>query len=342
MHRGRFTAALVCAGLGALSAPAQAQRRAATPPSPSPAPVAVASPAPASPAPAVEAPPDPRVAEARQHFDQGAVFFERENYEAASAEFQRAYDLLDGNPHQYTVLFNIGQTQERLFQYDAALTSYQQYLDRGGEDAEDRATVQATIRALGNLLATMHLTTNVPRADVWLDDRRIGSAPGDLRIPGGRHVVQLRAPGYLPNQVEVSIVARARRDVIINLTRIPTNRGISPIVFGSAVGVTVVAAAVGAGFGVAAMLARGDVDTQLADPVLRWRSDRLLAEQQDIGRMALAADILYGGAAVFAITSGILFFFTDFRGRHDTPRPQARVTPLLSPGLAGAGFQGVF
>lgn len=102
MNRARVTAVIDCAGLGACAASAGAQDR-TTPPVP---PTATTSAEPP------EAPLTLRIAEARQPFDQGAVYFERENCDAASAEFQRAFDLLEGTPRQYTVLFNIGQTQE--------------------------------------------------------------------------------------------------------------------------------------------------------------------------------------------------------------------------------------
>ena len=345
-----MAAALVCAGIGSWGSTVRAQRATTTratttsaAPSTTPPVATPASPPPAA-APASEAPADPHVVEARAHFDQGAVFFERENYEAALAEFDRAYELLQGNPNQFTVLYNIGQTHERLFQYDAALTAYREYLERGGEQADDRVAVQATMRALDSLLSTIHVVTNVARADVWLDDRRIGNAPGELRIPGGRHVLQLRAPGYLPNQVEVQIVARARRDVIVNLTRIPTTHGLSPILFGTAAGIAVVAAAVGGGFGISALIQSGQAQAQLNDSVDRLRAQTLTQEQRDIGQAALTADILYASAAGFAVIAGVLFVFTDFRGHPSSAAPPAHaaITPMLTPGLAGLSLQGAF
>jgi hypothetical protein len=354
---------LFCAGITAVNCPAAAQHRRGntTPASPPPAAPAVTPPAPSAPPPAASAapeaepPPDPRVTEARAHFDQGAVFFERENWEAALAEFQRAYEMLDGHPAQYTVLFNLGQTYERLFQYDLALRAYQQYLDRGGPEAEDRATVTATIRALDNLLATINVTTNVPRAEVWLDDRRIGTAPGEIRIPGGRHLVQLRATGYIPNQVEVTIVARARRDVIVNLTRIPQHRGLPPFLFGGAAGIAVVAAGVGAGFGIAALMQRSDFDRINMDPV--EGHDTYMQEQRldTMRTTALVADVSFGIAGAFAIGAGVLFFLTDFRPRtanEQQPAPQPRahhgsmfrafVAPSFTPGNPGLSVMGVF
>lgn len=351
-NRAQISAIVLCAGLTAASRQAAAQRRtnattsAGAPATPPPVPP------PASPAPQVveqpasDPPPDPRVTEARAHFDQGAVFFERENWEAALAEFHRAYELLEGHPAQYTVLFNLGQTYERLFQYDLALDAYRQYIERGGDAAEDRVTVQATMRALESLLAVINVQTNVPRAEVWLDDRRIGNAPGALRIPGGRHLVQLRAPGFLPNQVEVQIVARAHRDVIVNLTRIPQNRGLPPFLFGTAAGLAVVAAGVGAGFGISALSQRGAIDTLLADPVNRYRAEEIDQRNRDMQSTAVVADVLFGTAGVFAIGAGILFFLTDFRGHrsseHPTAAPRAWLVPSSSNGVTGITLMGVF
>ena len=353
------------------SRPATTQPAAATPAStPATAPVAqpAAAPAqpittpPADPAPAgtttttttttttAPAPPaNPAVVEARQHFDQGVVLFARENFDAALAEFQRAYELLQGNPHQYSVLFNIAQSNERLFRYDEALRFYQRYLEEGGAQAEDRVTVEANIRALDGLLATLHITTNVPSAEVWIDDRRVATAPGDIRVPGGRHTVQLRVQGYLPGQQEVQITARARRDLNFTLEHIPEPSGASPIFFYGASGLAVVSLAAGAVIGSIALSASNDAQRRYNEaPVLVSREEVAAYTQT-----ALIADICFGAGALFAVGAGVLYFLTDFSdhpaatGEHPpaaapTARLRLRPAPVLSPNAAGFGILGVF
>jgi hypothetical protein len=191
---------------------------------------------------------------------------------------------------------------------------------------------------------------------VWLDDRRIGAAPGAIRIPGGRHLVQLRAPGFIPNQVEVSIVARARRDVIVNLTRIPQHRGLSPVLFGSAAGLAVVAAGIGAGFGIAALMQRADFDRINMDPVEGRDSVMQQARIDNMRTTALVADVSFGIAGAFAIGATVLVFLTDFHPRRPTEQPpppqqpraqrstmfRAFVAPSFAPGNPGLNVVGVF
>lgn len=286
------------------------------------------------------------VAEGRRHFDQGRAFFDSNNYDAALAEFERAYELLDGRPNRYVLLFNIGQCHERLFRYDEALRYYRRYVTEGGASARDRSAVEATVRTLEGLLATVRVTVNVPHAEVWVDERRVGSAPGEVQIPGGRHVIELRERGYLPARQEVQLPARATRDLAFSLEVVPRGRGVRPVFFWTTAGAAALSAAVGAFFGVRALVMRGDVDSRLADPAGRYEvSDE---DRQDIRQSALAADISYGGAALLAVGATVLFFVTDWgRGRADGERtPGARtslgVAPLAYGGGAGLQLLGGF
>lgn len=275
--------------------------------------------------------------EARTHVQQGEALFERENFDAALAEFERAYQLLEGHPQRYFVLFNIGQCHERLFRYDRALAYYQRYLDEGGPQAEDRATVEATMRALEGLLATLEIRVNVPRAQVWIDDREVGTAPGTIRVPGGRHTVELRAPGYLPSRQEIQVASRATERVSVTLERAGGVGGVSPGFFLGSAGIAVVAAGLGIGFGVAALGARSDALDRLDDPVLRYQVGQ--GDRDDIDRLALTADIFFGVAALFGVGATVLLFLTDWGGHEDAPAEPAgataRVRVLAGPASGG-------
>ncbi len=83
-------------------------------------------------------------------------------------------------------LYNIAQCQERLNRYDLAILYYEQYLNLAPADAEDRPTVEASMRALRNLLGIIVVASNVA-AEVWVGGRVVGVAPGEVPIPGGRH-----------------------------------------------------------------------------------------------------------------------------------------------------------
>lgn len=276
-------------------------------------------------------PADSVVDSARQHYAQGEVLFEAENFEGALAEFQAAFDLLEGNPSQAGIAYNIGQCHERLFRYGRALEFYQRYLELAGEDAEDAADVRASIRALEGLLGTIHVTTNVEHAEVWVDDLLVGEAPGDILVPGGRHTLELRAPGYLPARREVQLAARGSLDESMPLEPVPDDTRLEPIWCLLAGGVALVAAGIGTGFWVDAQSqwdAAGGLD--LGD-----------GAQARIDAAALTGDVLYGTAALFAVTSITLAFFTRWEGA-PAAGPDARALIVPLPGGAALLVGGSF
>ena len=287
---------------------------------------------------------DARRDEARQHVAQGEALFARDNFDAALAEYERVYELLEGNPNRHVVLFNIAQCHERLFRYDAALQTYRRYLDEGGAAVRDRADVEATMRALDGLLATVELRVNAPRAEVWVDAHRVGPTTAALRIPGGRHVVMVRAPGYLPAQQEVQLAARSRRQMVFALELVPPpRRRLPPVYFGAAAGLAVVGAVVATYFGVQALDARHAIDARLADPVDRFGVTE--ADRQALQRTMLSADVALGGAVLFGVTAGVLAFVTEWPGsarREGARRPTARVVPMIHGTTTGLSLQGAF
>ncbi len=296
-----------------------------------------AAPTPVDPAPA------PDVSEARRHFEQGRALFDGGNFDAALAEFERSYQLMGDREERYILLFNVGQCHERLFRYDAALGYYRRYLEEGGPQARDRAMVDGTVRALEGLLATIRVRSNVPSAEVWVDDRLVGTSPGELHIPGGRHLVELRAPGFLPSRQEVQIPARTTQDLAFALEALHRRQGVHRAYFWSAAGVALASGIVGGIFGGLALDARGDVDTRLRDPVLRYEVSE--QDQQDIRRTALTADLFYAGAALFGVGATVLFFLTDWRrGSDEAPGARASlgVAPLVLGPATGVQLMGAF
>lgn len=299
-------------------------------------------------------PPDsPELIEARQHITSGEAFLEAENYDAALVEFQRAYDLLEGNPIRFIVLFNIGQCHERMFRYDLALDFYRRYLSEGGEDAEDRATVEATIRTLDGLLATLVITANVPDAEVWVDARQVATLSAEnreVRIPGGVHTVELRLRGYVPEQQQVQVAARSRTDLTFTLERLSDEyKGISPLLFWISGGVAVACLIGGAVVGTLALTESQDLQNRRDDVT---NPDRFLiteADNESVRTLALTADILFGGAVLFGATAFTLAFLTNWGGEADAsadaaPPTVARlhVTPAISPTSAGVSVFGSF
>lgn len=282
---------------------------------------------------------DPQYAEAKKYFERGVQFFDAENYDAALTEFERAYAHLKGHPKRFFVLDNIGQCHERQFRYDRALEYYRRYLKEGGEAAEDRAVVQATIRTLEGLLATLTIQSNVS-AEVWVDDRLMGNAPGDVLVPGGLHVVELRAVGYEVSKKELSIAARERQTHAFTLNELSQYEGLHPAYFYSGVAVTAASLAAGSYFGLKALSEdqaghdREEEEGEFANTA---------EDEEHVKRLALTADICFMGAAAFGIGTTLLYFMTDWGDATEgTPPGATRVEGSLGPDAAGISVRGSF
>jgi len=264
--------------------------------------------------------------EVERQIAQGEALFEAGNFDAALAEFDSAYALLEGDPTRYYLLWNIGQCHERLFHYDRALAYYQRYLDEGGPGAEDRATVEATMRALDGLLARVEVSANVEGASIWVDGHEVDVVPATIRVPGGTHRVEVRAEGHTAEVREIQLAARGTLRIEIVLHVVSDFEGLEPWLFWTSGGVALVSALVGAGVGIAALVDSSNVTAR--DRQTRSEEDRVRS-----AGLALGADVLYGVAGLFATTALVLAFLTDW----DDGPPRGPTATLL-PVIGADGF----
>ncbi len=246
--------------------------------------------------------------EAKERFVQGVALAKAGNCEGAIAELKASYQLVE----RTNTLFNIAQCHEELFQYNLAIAAYERFLRMAKEDEPDRGRVEATIKSLRNLLGTLVIESN-REAEVWLGDRKIGTAPGDILIPGGRHEVELRAEGYLPSRQEVVIAGRERVSLSytlivaqkkITITKIK-NRGLNPVYFWGGTAATGAVLLGGTYFGVRAKIedsAARDIDPRLPRDV----------QIDDIQSFSNIADILFFTAGAFAVGTTVTYFLTDW------------------------------
>lgn len=168
------------------------------------------------------------------------------------------------------------------------------------------------MRRLEGLLATVRVDVNVPGAEVWLRDRQVGEAPGIVLVPGGRHVLEVRAPGFAPERRDVQLAVGTETTQRFTL-RAYGRDGLDPVYFWSAAAAALVATLTATGLGTAALAQRGVLDAQLSDPVRMWAVRPEHAAE--IQSLALAADLFFGSAALFAAGALVLALLTDFEGR---------------------------
>lgn len=289
----------------------------------------------------------PNEAEARTRFTQGIALARAGNCKGAISEFEESLRLME----RPNTMFNIAKCQEELGRYDLAVKAYERYLSVAPADAEDRGTVEVTLRTLRQLLGTIEVTTNVP-AEVWMDDRIVGQTPGgqipgNVLVPGGTHTIELRAEGRLAERRQVQVTSRQTLSVSVELkeavqhvteqhiteqhvtqqnTTVRVERPpVAQEVFWTGVGLTTVT--LGVGFGI------GGYALTLADKEKQMHI--LLRNPNEVKDMALISDVFLASGTLLGITTLVMAFMTDFGGQEETKPDANRATAMrFMPGLS--------
>lgn len=285
----------------------------------------------------VDRPEPAALVKAREHVARGESLFDAGNFAGALVEFERAYALLAGHPVRYQTLYNLALCHERLFQYTEALTYYERYLREGGSEASDAEAVRAALRSLDGLLGTIVLSIGAeenrpaPAVELWLDGRKAATVHRVLRVPSGRHRLEVRAEGYEPELREVTVSAREEVSVSIELAAV--ERGLSRAVFWSAAGATAAVGITTAVLGGRTLALRSELRRE---PELT----RTSADREALRNHALATDVGLLTTGVFALGTTLLYFLTDWRSE---PEARAAVQGLrIEPLGAGLALTGRF
>jgi tetratricopeptide (TPR) repeat protein len=246
---------------------------------------------------------------ARRAVELAESLFSAGNFDAALSQFDRAYALMHGDPRQFVVLHNIAVCHEHLFRYDRALDYYARYLAEGGKDAQDVMEVAATVSTLRRLLGRLRVSTNVP-AEVWIDTRRVADAPGELLVPPGSHMVEVRAALWESSRKEVLIHSGRTAEITFQLEHLSQFSGVHPTYFWIGAGATAAGLLAGAWFGTNALRDHSAAQER----AVQHQSVEL--ERAVIRHETLAADVAFGAAAGFGIASMVMFALTDWERPH--------------------------
>ncbi len=154
---------------------------------------------------------------ARAVFHQGVQLYNEGSFEAALAEFRRAYQL---SPN-YRLLYNIAQTYFELHDYVSSSKALKQYTQAGGNEisAARRAEVNELNQKLDDRIAYLDIACNVDGADIRVDDISVGVSPLAPAVPvnaGPRRITAVKA-GYAVTAHMVTVVGGERSKVAINI-----------------------------------------------------------------------------------------------------------------------------
>ena len=336
LGKSRGVAAVLAAVIGLASVPAAAQMAPtglpAPPPPPPPAkpaaPAAGAQPTgkPAAPAAAPAKPVDPKAAMAagEKKFKAGDFAGALTDFEAANAaKASPEGDRFIGLSHD-----NLGHFTEAVAAYERFLANVPAAMKAQGEETKKR------VEAIKAMPGKLHLETTPAGAQIFIDSAgkpdavaETATTPTDVELKAGRHSVRLTAEGYDPFEKDLDVAYGAKVDLKIELVKkaevippppppvvadtpapAPTPPAPPPSEPRSKVpayvtgAVAIVATGVGIGFGIKALGQSSDFD----------KPGGATTKRADDGENnALVADMMFGIAITFGVTSAVLFLSSD-------------------------------
>jgi tetratricopeptide (TPR) repeat protein len=285
--------------------------------------------------------------DASAHFERGMTFFKDGDYVAAMVEFKKAYEI-DPN---YRGLYNLGQTSKELRDYAASLDSFERYLAEGGSeiDPERKKKVEGWVAELREKIGRVTLTTNVPGAEITVDDVLVGKTPlaKPVTMNAGRRRVVVTKDGYAPLTRFIDVAGTETKTLALDLASLSSGGG-----GGGGGGKVIevehtpwpwvglgVTGALGIATGVVGGLALGKKST-FDDALTTFPASTQVIEEarEDARRFALAADIL-GGVTGAAAVLTIVAFAVDY-GRsagepESPPEKKAAAHVIVAPGFVG-------
>jgi hypothetical protein len=289
--------------------------------------------------------------EAREHFDRGIELYEQGRFEQAAVAFERAYELKPS----FRILYNIGQVENELGHFAAALQAYRGYLEHGGDEVprERGFKVQAEIERLMTLVGHITVEGAKKGAIVLVDREERGRIPlaGPIPVDLGKHEVTIEVEGDAVHERVIKVAGGETVVVTVETSGVDmidkpwgdsddrgdlddshdseTRDGEPERVW------TWVAFGVGGAAGVGAIITGSLALKKEAD--VRDRCSGSLCDSSMSGdfdtveRLALTTDVLIGVFAAGAVVGTLLYFLEPGNGA------EAEVAVAPAVGVDGAG-----
>jgi PEGA domain len=295
----------------------------------------------------------------------GEKKFKAADYAGALADFE-ASNTAKASPEADRF---IGQSHDNLGHFAEAVTAYERFLANvpasmkaQGEETKKR------VEAIKLLPGKVHVETTPPGAQITVDaaasttpSPNPNPTPTDLDLAPGHHTLKIVAEGYTTADKEIDVTFGSKQDVRVELLKNepappppppvvadvpqptpppppppPEPRSKVPAYVTG--GVAIIAAGVGTVFGIKALGQSSDFKTSPT------------TDGADSGENnALVADMMFGIAITFGVTSAVLFLSSDAppATAANAPRPVVAVkkqpkvtitpTPYVTPSGGGAG-----
>ena len=319
-----------------------------------PAPTGAAPAKPAAPAAAKPVDPKPLMASGEKKFKAGDFAGALADFEAANAaKASPEGDRFVGLSHD-----NLGHFTEAVTAYEKFLANVPAKMKEQGDETKKR------VEAIKAMPGKVHVETTPPGAQITVDLATNPNAqphatptPTDLDLPAGHHTVKIAAEGYQTVDKELDVTFASKQDLKVELSKnepappppvvaeapapAPTPPAPPPPEPRSKVpayvtgAVAIVATGVGIGFGVKALSQSSDFDK---NPTTK--------KADDGENNALVADMMFGIAITFGVTSAVLFLSNDApasakanlpKATAKAPPPKAKITVTPAPYVTPTG-----
>ena len=219
-------------------------------------------------------------------------------------------------------LLGMAQTQDALKDYRGAVASYEKFLAAVPKNlVKEGETAKARSAELQKMPATIKIASTPEGAAIAVDEKlQEAKAPTSIEVPAGHHVVKVTLKGYDPFTQEVDAAFASTVEVTAALKETPVaapppaapapvtklEAPPSPVASRSKVpafitgGIAVAALGVGTGFGIRALSKKSDFNDSPTEGTANSGENS-----------ALIADMAFGVALTFGITSAVLFLAKD-------------------------------
>ena len=284
-----------------------------------------------------------KMEEAQPHIQKAVELYDENDFANALIEFKRAYEIAQ----DWRFLFNVAQAAYQVSNYALALDSFQKYLSEGGAQVERkrRTFVEGEIAKLKGRVAQVHITVNVPNAEIAVDDEKVGVSPlpAAITVSAGKRkftamvtgkpiaIKSLEIAGGDSTQVSLEVESEEVKPPPPPPPIVETRRKIPWVYWGITAGFV----AVWGGTGIVALIFSNDAQTKINTYGVT-KSD--ITGAQDAARaFALVSDIALGCTVVAA---GLATVMTILAKPEPVEKAHASAHFVVSP--LGAGVYGSF
>lgn len=284
--------------------------------------------------------------EAATRYARGIELYKEENYKAALVEFKKAYELTNS----YKVLYNIGQVCYQLQDYVCAVTSFDEYLARGGTEISEarRTEVNGELKKLRPRIAEVTIRTNVDGVDITIDDIPRGKTPlKPVFLSAGSHRLSAIKEGKVPITQQFEVAGADKPVIKIDLVDLTGKQVIVKERVGDTSKWTTLSY-IGLGVGGALLIGGGVTGAMALSSASDLKNQRYVGEPTDeakslqtrVKTLRLTSDILIAASVV---TLGTTLALTLTR-KTETPATTALTKPNIAVGigLGSVSLQGEF